>query len=407
MQARRQKHEGITRINSKVARDINRSIILATVRRGQPIPRSEIAEITRLNKSTVSSIVARLIDEELLIESPDRIGAGTVGRKPVNLSLAQGKHFIGAISFDAPCTRVAIVDINGTLRARDEIWTKVVSPESLVAQSVARLNALRATIGPHRFHGIGASVGGIVDADQSRVIYSANLGWSNVDLSALIREQAPDVETISVENDAKASALAELLWGAHRISPANLVFLLVGVGIGAGITINGRVLSGDTHAAGEVGHMTVVEGGERCSCGNSGCWHLYASEQALIRWFTELKSAKPGFVPAVALSDVVDAARAGDDDALQALKTWAQHVGVGIGDLMCILDPSAVIVGGPITQVWDLVGETVNASAGGRRPLASQHKTTVLPTSLPDNPPLLGAAALSIRSVFADVTISM
>ena len=153
--------------------------------------------------------------------------------------------------------------------------------------------------------------------------------------------------------------------------------------------------------------MTVVEGGERCSCGNAGCWHLYASEQALIRWFTELKSATPGSVPAVALSDVVDAARAGDEDALKALTTWAQHVGVGIGDLMCILDPSTVIVGGPITQVWDLVGETVNASAGGRRPLASQHKTTVLPTSLPDNPPLLGAAALSIRSVFADVTISM
>jgi predicted NBD/HSP70 family sugar kinase len=407
MQARRQKHEGITRINSKVARDINRSIILATVRRGQPIPRSEIAEITRLNKSTVSSIVARLIDEELLVELPDRVGGGTVGRKPVNLSLAQGKHFIGAISFDAPCTRVAVVDINGTLRARDEIWTRVVSPESLVAQSVARLNALRATIGPHRFHGIGASVGGIVDSDQSLVIYAANLGWNNVDLSALIREQAPDVEAISVENDAKASALAELLWGAHRISSANLVFLLVGVGIGAGITINGRLLSGDTHAAGEVGHMTVVEGGAQCLCGNSGCWHLYASEQALIRRFTELKSSKPDFVPAAALSDVVDAARAGDSDALTALKTWAQHVGVGIGDLMCILDPSAVIVGGPITQVWDLVGETINASAGGRRPLASQHKTAVLPTSLPDNPPLLGAAALSIRSVFADVTISM
>jgi hypothetical protein len=187
MQARRQMHEGITRINSKVARDINRSIIPATVRRGQPIPRSKIAEITHLNKSTVSSIVAHLIDEELLIESSDRAGSGTVGRKPVNLSLTQGKHFIGAISFDAPCTRVAVVDINGTLRARDEIWTRVVSPGSLVAQSVARLNALRATIGPHRFHGIGASVGGIVDADQSRVIYAANLGWNNVDLSGLIR----------------------------------------------------------------------------------------------------------------------------------------------------------------------------------------------------------------------------
>lgn len=408
MQARRHKHEGITRINAKVARDINRSIILATVRRGQPIPRSEIAAITRLNKSTVSSIVARLIDEELLIELPERTANGTVGRKPVNLSLAQGKHFIGAISFDAPCTHVAVVDINGTLRARDEIWTRVTSPEHLVAQSVARLNALRAGIGSHRFHGIGASVGGIVDGSLSRVLYSANLGWNNVDLGALIRGHAPDVDAVTVENDAKASALAELLWGSRRLAPnAGLVYLLVGIGIGAGIVINGRILSGDAHAAGEVGHMTVVEGGERCRCGNAGCWHLYASEQALIKRFIAMKAARGHAVDASGVADVVNAARQGDDDAIGALHIWAQHVGVGIGDLMCILDPAVVIVGGPIAQAWDLVGDTINETAEGRRPLSNGRKTAVLPTSLPDNPPLLGAAALSIRNVFADVTISM
>jgi predicted NBD/HSP70 family sugar kinase len=402
---KKHKHEGITRINSKVARDINRSIILATVRRRQPIPRSAIAEITRLNKSTVSSIVARLIDEDLLIESPDR--GGGVGRKPVNLSLKQGKHFVGAISFDAPCTRVAVVDINGTLKARDEIWTKVTTPESLVAQSVARLNALRSTIGPHTFHGIGASVGGIVDSVQSKVIYAANLGWNHVDLAGLIRDQAPDVGSVSVENDAKAAAQAELLWGKHQLSTTNMVFLLVGVGIGAGIAINGRILSGDSHAAGEVGHMTVVEGGEQCLCGNAGCWHLYVSEQALIRWFAEARKSHSDSPAASALSDVVDAARAGDADALSAIKHWAQHLGVGIGDLICILDPEVVIVGGPITQIWDLVSETINQTAEGRRPFSGQPKAAVIPTSLLDNPPLLGAAALSIRGIFADVTISM
>ena len=403
MPLRRHKHEGITRINSKVARDINRSIILATVRRRQPISRSAIADLTRLNKSTVSSIVARLLDEELLLESPDR--GGGVGRKAVNLSLRQGKHFVGAISFDAPCTRVAVVDINGTLKARDEIWTKVTSPESLVAQSVSRLNALRATIGPHRFHGIGASVGGIVDANQSQVIYSANLGWTHVDLAGLIRDQAPDGGSISVENDAKAAAQAELLWGTHQLTSTNMVFLLVGIGIGAGIAINGRILSGESHAAGEVGHMTVVEGGEQCSCGNAGCWHLYVSEQALIKWFAETKKTVAG--SASALSDVVDAARAGDQDALNVLRLWAQHLGVGIGDLICILDPEVVIVGGPITQVWDLVSEEINKAAEGRGPLSGRPKAAVLPTSLLDNPPLLGAAALAVRGIFADVTISM
>jgi predicted NBD/HSP70 family sugar kinase len=405
MHSKRHRHEGITRINSKVARDINRSIILSTVRRRQPISRAEIAEITRLNKSTVSSIVAGLVDEDLLLESPDH--GGGIGRNPVNLTIKQGKHFVGATSFDAPCARVAIVDINGTLKARDEIWTKVVAPESLVEQCIARLNALRSTIGPHQFHGIGASVAGIVDSSQSQVIYAANLGWNNVDLSGLIRAQAPDVDAISVENDAKAAALAELLLGTHPLSSANMVFLLLGAGIGAGIAVNGRILSGNAHAAGEVGHMTVIDGGEPCWCGNAGCWELYASERAPIKWYAEAKGSQPDFADPTALSVVVDAARAGDTDALNALRLWAKHIGVGIGDIISILDPEVVIVGGPITQIWDLVSEEIHESARGSGKFARQRTTTVLPTSLPDHPPLLGAAALTIQRIFADFNISM
>ncbi|MGB2867389.1 MAG: ROK family transcriptional regulator [Bacteroidota bacterium] len=404
MQARRHKHERITRINSKVGRDINRSIILNTVRRRQPISRAEISAITRLNKSTVSSIVANLVAEDLLLESPDQ--GGGIGRNPVNLTVKSGRHFVGAISFDAPCSRVAIVDIDGTIKAREEIWTKAVSPESLVSQCIARLNAMRSAAGPHEFHGIGASVAGIVDSANSRVIHAANLGWNQVDLASLIRKHFPDVEFVSVENDAKAAALAELLLGSHRLATTNIVFLLLGAGIGAGIAINNRILGGNTHAAGEVGHMTVVDGGEPCPCGNAGCWELYASERAPVKWFSEAKSSKPGSVP-LSLADVVIAARAGDNDALKALRLWAKHVGVGIGDLISILDPEAVVVGGPITQIWDLVREDIDTAARGNGAFARQRTTVILPSSLPDSPPLVGAAALTIRRIFADYSISL
>jgi predicted NBD/HSP70 family sugar kinase len=404
MQSTRHKHERITRINSKIARNINRSVILNTVRQHQPISRVRISEITKLNKSTVSSIVASLIDEELLAESPDRGGA--IGRNPVNLSVRQGKHFVGAISLDAPLTRVAIVDIDGTIKARDEIRTEAVSPQSLVSQCIARLNTLRSTLGSHEFHGIGASVAGIVDSAQSHVIYAANLGWNHVDLGTAIREQLPDNITASVENDAKASALAELLLGRHHLGSSNLVFILLSAGIGAGIVVNGRIISGSTHAAGEVGHMTVVDGGEQCACGNAGCWEIYASERAPIRWLAEIKHSQPGFKAPSSLSDVFDAARAGDEDARKVLRLWAQHIGVGIGDMISILDPEVAIVGGSITQVWDLVHEDLNEAARGRG-MFSRQRTTVLPTSLPDNPPLLGAAALSIRRIFTDFSISL
>jgi predicted NBD/HSP70 family sugar kinase len=405
MQSTRQKHERITRINSKIARNINRSVILNTVRQHQPISRARISEITRLNKSTVSSIVANLVDEELLTESPDRGGA--IGRNPVNLTVKQGKHFVGAIALDAPLSRVALVDIDGAVKARDEIFTPAVSAESLISQCITRISEMRSTLGSHKFRGIGASVAGIVDSTQMQVIYAANLGWSHVDLGTVIRAQAPDVEVVSVENDAKASALAELLLGRHRLGSSNLVFLLLGAGIGAGIAVHGRILSGSTHAAGEVGHMTVVDGGEQCSCGNAGCWEIYASERAPVRWLAETKQSQPGAKVPSTLSDVFDWARRGDEDARKALRLWAQHIGVGIGDIISIFDPEVAIIGGSITQVWDLVYEDINQAARGRGTFSRQRATTILPTSLPDNPSLLGAAALSIQRIFADFSFSL
>ncbi len=400
MPVRRHRHEPITRINSKVGRDINRSIILDAIRRRQPISRAEISELTQLNKSTVSHIVSDLLEEDLLAESPDR--SGGVGRNRVNLSIMQGRHYVGAIAFDAPCTRVAIVDINGTLKAREEIRTKMVAPEQLVAQSIARLQSLQDMIGPHHFHGLGISVAGIMDSSQSKVIHAANLGWNNVDLAAVIRAQFPDLEIASVENDAKSAAMAELLLGKHNLAGADLVYLLLGAGIGAGIAVNGRILHGHTHAAGEVGHMTLVDGGEQCQCGNAGCFEIYASERAPVRWFENAKHLAANTASPRTLSDVVDAARSSDPDALHAIHTWAEHIGVGIGDMIAILDPQVVVLGGAITQIWDLVYTTINEAAHGRGTFARERSAAILPTSLTDHPPLLGAAALAIRRIFAD-----
>ena len=397
-----QRRERITRINSKVGRDINRSIILNTIRRHQPISRAEISEITLLNKSTVSDIVTLLLEEDLLVESADR--GGGVGRTRVNLSIKNGKHFVAAISVDAPVTQVAIVDIDGTIMAREEVPTKPSSPADLISLCMERIHAMRSALGPHRLRGLGVSVAGIVDAGRSKVIHAANLGWTDEDLGAELRSHAPEVEFISIENDAKSAVLAEMLLGKHTLTSSNLIFLLLGAGIGAGIAIHGRILSGTSHAAGEVGHMTVVEGGDPCQCGNAGCWELYASERAPVRWYAEAKNGTVTKDQRVA--NVYQAARGNDKDAVNALHRWAEHIGVGIGDMISILDPEAVIVGGSITQVWDLVQDEITQAAHGRGTFARQRTAAVYPTSLSDSPALVGAAALSIRRIFADFGLS-
>src|SRR3990172_3940301 len=234
------RHEHVISINSKVGRNINRAIVLNSIRARQPISRAKISEMTRLNKSTVSSIVASLIAEDLIAEDLDR--NQEVGRNPINLRVKRGRHFVGAIYFDSLKTELAVVDIDGTVESREEIKTDANQPAQFIAHCIAKLNTLRNKFDNHGFRGIGVTVAGIVDSLQSKVVYAPNLGWEDLELGRIIREQAPSIEMITIENDAKASALAELLLGKNRINPANFVFLSVGAGIGAGIVVDNHIL---------------------------------------------------------------------------------------------------------------------------------------------------------------------
>ncbi len=398
---KRLRHERITRINSKVGRDINRSIVLNTVRRHQPISRASLSELTRLNKSTVSSIVASLIEEDLLLEAPDK--GGGIGRNPVNLSVKHGTHFVGAISLDAPRTSVALVDIDGSVVSRQELDATHLRPEPLVIACANEIERQRRAAGRHTFHGIGATVGGIVDSVRARVVYASNLEWSDVDLAGLFRERLNDVDTVLVETDAKASALAELLLGRNRFVSNDILFVSLGSGIGVGFAVHGRILEGHSHAAGEVGHMTVSESGELCSCGNTGCWEITASERAPIRAYEQTTGSR--LDPSDPIRTLSARALGGDGAAVSTLATWARHVGVGIGNLISMFDPEVVVIGGSITTAWDQVGETVIAAARGKGKYSHQRTTRIIPTSLHESPPLMGAAALNIRRIFHDFSL--
>jgi predicted NBD/HSP70 family sugar kinase len=212
---------------------------------------------------------------------------------------------------------------------------------------------------------------------------------------------------VTVENDAKASALAELLLGKYGLSFNNVIFLSVGHGIGTGIVVDNHILSGSSHAAGEFGHMTIVEGGALCSCGNRGCWEMYASDRATIDRYVKHGSLIPDHSVNLTMNDVLLAVRNGDHEARRALTTTAEYLGLGIANIIRSIDPELIIIGGSITQMWDFIYEEIMMTVQQRGYLGSQLMTKIFPTSLPDHPALLGAAALSIRKIFDDQRIAL
>ncbi len=389
--------------NSKVVRSINRATILNLVREMQPISRIQIARLTGLHKSTVSSIISELLEEDLIFEQPSE--GNSIGRSPINLYLKRGKFFVAGLNIDSSFLKLALADIDGTVIEEKELPVTRLSPEEVVGQSVRSLKDMQLQYGISEIYGIGISVAGIVDSDEMVVTYAPNLGWENVYLGKVISEYLPDIENIAVGNDAKASALAELWFGRHELDLSNFVFLSVGAGIGAGIVLDGRLVNGEYYAAGEFGHMVIVEGGLTCSCGNRGCLEAYASDRATISRY-EKESLEVGKKSSVTINDILRGIRNGDTAAISAIKETAYYLGVGVSNIVRSFDPQTIIVGGKITDVWDIVGPEIYNVIMERAYFGKKKSINLLPSSLHYAPGMMGAVSLAIEKVFDSYKLS-
>ncbi len=390
--------------NAKLVRNINLSAVLNLIREGQPISRVKISKITKLNKSTVSSIVSELIENEYLVEK--LVADSNVGRNPLQLSLNVGRYYVGAVNFDTKIIRVAIVDISGKVVSKDEYSPRDNSPDEYVKNALEGLNRLKDKVGITELEGIGVTIAGLINPDNGFVIVAPNLGWNDINLSDIFKKYESKPLTIRFENDAEASALAELWFGNGVINNlSNFVFISVGIGLGTGIVINRRVLEGRSYAAGEFGHMNIFENGQTCVCGNTGCWEAYASDRATAKRYLRRKKINPDESKPLLVLDVIQAAQNNDTIAINVLKETGKYLGIGIANIIRALDPQAVVVGGHILKAWDIVYDEILSGLSKRSFFGLEKHVKILPSSLSERPRLIGAATLVLEDFFNDYRI--
>lgn len=391
--------------NAKIVRNINRAMILNIIRKSQPISRTQIAKVTGLNKSTVSSIVADLLKEELVYE---KINADkNVGRNPIDLSIKLGRSLIGAINIDSAITHLAIVDIDGSLLVESQIDTKPEYPEKFIADCIEGLNKLCSRLNIDKLLGLGVSVAGIVDSKDLVVDFAPNLGWEDFKIGYEIQKHWKDLKILAVGNDAKSSALAELWFGTQGVSLSNFIFLSIGDGIGSGIVVEGKLLDGEFQAAGEVGHTILIEGGEQCLCGNYGCWERYASDTATVKRYIFESNGKLDPTNNLTVDDILEKAIKGDELAKKVLNETGDYIGLGIANIVKAIDPHAIIIGGMITQAWDIIYPQIIKEVEKRAFYGRNKNIIIVPTSLKVRPRLLGAATLAIKEIFDDYKITI
>src|SRR5580658_2946167 len=344
---------------SETARDINSRIMLNLVRKHQPISRADLMRHSGLQRSTVSVITEQLIAERWLREG--EVGQLPRGRRPTFLHLNEDRAGIFGINVRPFMTNMALANLEGHFLEQESLVTPG-SPDEFVKQIAGRVQSMMKARPQMAYEGIGVSLPGRVDLSSQKFVFAPNLGWHEEDLKERL-EKATGLP-VDLENEANACALSEFWFGRHSDSVGNLIAVAVSEGIGVGMILNGQIVRGPSGLAGEFGHVTVNESGPRCGCGNHGCWEVYASNSAAVRYYTDTKLAKRNGKPHpmlanITFEDLLQLAEQGDLKALESLDRMANYLGRGIAMLVTGLAPDIIVVVGEVTRAWDRLGPVI------------------------------------------------
>lgn len=346
-----------------LVRQINLSLILHHLRENAPISRAALAEITGLNKTTVSSLVSELIDNQFVREIGLGV-AGVAGRRAVLLKLnpAAGCVVSGEIGVDF--ISVLAADFAAEILWRHQTWINPAMGQEVIVDQAASLlrQATEQGLSACRtLLGVAVGMPGLVDQATGTLLFAPNLGWRDVPIRTILQQkfEAP----VFVDNEANLAALGEHDFGVAR-GYEEVLYVSAGVGLGGGIIHNGQVCRGTTGVGGELGHMTMDPNGERCNCGNRGCWETQVSQQALFRYVkgaidqgqpSQLLDRLNGDLSRLTVPLVAEAARAGDAVAIKALDKVGHHLGIGIASLVNALNPEMVVFGGILSLAWEFL----------------------------------------------------
>ena len=309
-----------------------------------------------------------------------------------------------AIGIDIGGTKVlgGVVDQSGEILRTFRVDTPKAGGHAL-NQSIA--DVITELLTTHKTNSIGVSAAGLVSSDRATMLGSPNIkDWDGTNIAKALLELC-GAKTV-VENDANCAAWAERVYGAGK-GLENVIMITVGTGIGGAAIVNGQPLRGANGTGAEFGHMRVVPDGEQCGCGIKGCYERYASGSALMRHAREAISKNPeaarellargdGTTAGLLGGHITDAARDGDEIAIDALATTGDWLGAGIATLSMLFDPSIVVIGGGVVDAGELLLEPARRAMMREMPFVGKHPVPeIVAAKLGNDAGLVGVADLA------------
>jgi len=388
---------------STSVRSINRARIISLVRRYPSLMRVDLSRMSGLSKATVSSLVDELVSQGFLFE--DNQSGARQRRAGIRLNRDAGV----AVGFEVAPGEVSGLVTDMSMRILRRCSHPL--PDGAVQTAIDGLAAMYAELVTDialPCLGIVIAVPGPTDRTDQTLMFSPNLGWTEVPVGKVLTERLG--QQVSVVNVPHAMTLGEYWYGAG-IGAQDMVHVNIGSGIGAGFLIGGQLLSGAQGYGSEVGHMTILPDGPPCRCGNHGCLDRLASVPAIIE--VARRQAEQAGISGRSWQSgdandystyirLIEAARDGDPITLDAIRLASSYVGIAVANLIDLFNPELVLIGGALAEVGELVIHTIRETAQRRSLPLSFKGVEIRRAELGADAACIGACALVIDRYMAE-----
>lgn len=348
-----------------------------------------------MSRGTITALVSELLDEGKVVEG----NAVDIprGRKPKLLRIRTEDRLVVAVDIRFGHTELMLSDFSGAPIAMESFRT-LTGPDEVVGELSSRIDAsLAAHRERGRCEGIGLVVPGMVEQDTGRVLNAPQLGWREVNIRDALQEATG--HPVFIENAARAAALAQLWLGQETEGHGgDFVYISIFEGVGAGVAVNGQVVRGHSHLAGELGHVIIDPAGPACMCGSHGCLEAHTSNLATLARYLGVEMGSEEAASRLTgteltIADLIQRAREGDERAHAALEETGHFLGYGVSLTVHALNPARIYIAGDIAAAWDIIEPPLRAVLQARALTPAAAATPVIPDREP-YPRLRGAMAL-------------
>ncbi|MFC0273382.1 ROK family protein [Metabacillus herbersteinensis] len=390
-----------------LVKEINKTVVLEAIRQHSPISRAVVCKITGLNKGTVSNLVNELIESHFVYETGP--GESSGGRKPVILMLNSRAGFSIGINLKVHLISAILTDLQGTIIERIEVPLNTISQDDIYGHLKRTIQSLISKVPDSHYGvvGIGVAFPGTID-ESGTILIAPTLKWKNVPLQKMLENDFS--LPVVVNNEAKVGALGETEFGLGRDS-TNMLYISIGHGIGASIMLNKELYRGQLGFSGEVGHTTFYIQGETCECGNVGCWQHYASVKPLLHQAAQIDGITEHLhrfgKTSPDMDVLVELAKEENKHVILLFESIGKNIGIGISNLVRILNPELVIIGGEMAAAEEWLIQPVTQMVKQRASLYYEKQLRILFSQLGDDAIFLGAASIAISQLFKKTRVTI